>query len=189
MVFPIRPEHTLPPKTDPFGQSQSGHVLLCHEHLKAADVERRHAPIGEQTECFGGDTPATGPWYDSASELAGVVFAHHHHDFAEVRIAPIFGDHEVQQLAVRAVLLEELRDSGSIAGRQRRNRERGRRIPGELPGRVEVTYSKWTEKELRTTQWGIRIRKSERDASMVCRTPSREPVPRRKCELNGGGLD
>ena len=117
MIFPICPEHTLPPKTDPFGQSQSGCVLSRHEHLKAADVERRHAPIGEQTECFGRDASATGPWYDSASELAGVVLARHHHDFAEVRIAPVFGDHQVEQFALRAVLLEQLRDAGSIAGR------------------------------------------------------------------------
>ena len=118
MIFPICPEHTLPPKTDTFGQSQSGCVLLRHEHLKAAVCRaHRRAPIGEQTECFGRDASATGPSYDSASELAGVVLAHHHHDFAKVRIALIFGDHEVDQFAVRAVLLEQLRDAGSIAGR------------------------------------------------------------------------
>ena len=154
----------------------------------------RKAPSRSNRESRRSASVATRPGHgprrnDSASELAGVMFAHPHHDFAEVRIAPVFGDHEVEQLAVRAVLLEQLRDAGSIAGRQRRHRERGRRIPGELRCGVEVTHVKGTEKEVRTTQLWIRIRKSERDATMVCRTPSREPVPRRKCELNRGGLD
>ena len=167
ILLPIGSEYTLSAKADTFCKSQRGRVLLCDEHLKAAQIERRYAPTGQQAEGFGCDAAATGTCNHSASELARLMFAHHDHDFTEVRIAPTLGNGEMEQFTVHAVLLKQMYDRGRVSCRHGRNRECGRRILLELHGSREVLLRKRTQDERRTNKWWVWVRKRCRDLVMV----------------------
>lgn len=114
ILFPVGSEHALSAKADSFGHSQRGDVVLRHEHLKAADVKRRDAPIDQQAKCFGCEATAAGARNHSASVFASVMFAHHDHNFTQVRITPKLSDSEMEQFTIGAVLLEQFHDTDGV---------------------------------------------------------------------------
>ncbi len=102
-------------KPDAFGETQAGRIVLRNEHLEPAEVERRDAPRGEQAKSLGCNTPTTDPWNDPASELTGLMFAHHDHDLPEVDVSLEIGNGEMEQFAAQTVLLEQLHHPARVS--------------------------------------------------------------------------
>jgi Short C-terminal domain len=173
IVLPICSENALALEAHSLYKPESRRVLLSDKRLNATDGERRHAPSGEHAKSCRCDPPATGARNDSASDLTRLVFAHHDHDFTEVRIAPELGNDEVEKVAVQAVPFKHLHDVGRVDRWERRHRERGDRIPAELGGSIEILLLERTEDERRATQWWIRKWKRSGDRLMVGPGPTR----------------
>ncbi len=113
-MSPVRSQHSFGPEPNSLGKEQRGHVLDGHQGLEPLNVQSLRAPTCEHSECFRCDPSPTSPLDNAASELAHLMVIHHDHDLAQVGITRFFGDHQVEQLIVTAVLLEEFDDTSRI---------------------------------------------------------------------------
>ena len=155
--LPIGAKHTLAAKACAFCEPQGRDVLWGDEHLEATETECSQRPLGEQAQRLGRDPTATRRGNDPAAELAHPMFEEHCDDLTEVGVTDVVGDDEMQQPAFDPALLEVLRDTRALGGRQRLNPDGGGRILTELERRVEVVRSKWAQRERRACEWGLRI--------------------------------
>ena len=148
---------TLAAKAGALREAQRGDVLRRDEHLEAAEAERLDRPLRQKSQRLGGDPAATGRRNDTAAELTHPMFAEHSHHLTEVGVVYSVGDHEMKQPAFPTALLEVVRDTRAVGGRQRRNPVGCRRILTELERCIEVVGSERAQSERRAGERGVRV--------------------------------
>ena len=169
-VAPVGTQYALRSEAQPCGQVQSRAVLLGDEGLDPAESEVGEAPVDQQSECLGGDPPPARVGDDAAAHFAYEVVTHDEHDLAEIPIVGEVGDHQVEHVAVRPVLLELGHDTGRVVGWQRRYPAGGVRILAERHRGAKVGVPEGAQGKGRAVQRRSGEVEAHGDKSRVART-------------------